>query len=98
METQWLNDTSLPNDVEVLAISTAVDEDRSNFPPSDWFANDGFSGTVVVDDASQTLMTTFGGGGFPYWVAVDGEGRVVERVAGAITPEKLDDILSKITG
>lgn len=80
----WLEENPLPADVEVVAISTGVDPGRGNYPPSDWFEEEGWPGTVLLDSDASDLALGFGLTAFPYWVAVDADGNVVSRVTGEI--------------
>ena len=95
--TDWLNNTSLPNDVEVVAVSVGVNEASSNYPPSEWFEQEQFPGTVLVDDTNASLESIFGLTSFPFWVAVDGDGVVAERIAGPITEGQLNSMVSQIS-
>lgn len=80
----WLEAHPVPDGVEVVAISTAVDPSRDNYPPSDWFEREGWPATVLLDDDRSTLAAAFGLPAYPYWVAVDADGTVVARVAGQL--------------
>jgi hypothetical protein len=92
-----LNNTTLPENVEVVAIVTAVNDGRSNFPPSAWFANEGYTGTAVVDNDANAILNSFGVTRFPFWVVVDGNGTVVDRVTGAVTVETLNQMVDSVT-
>lgn len=91
-----MSQTTLPDNVEIVAIATSANEGRSNYPPSRWFANEGFSGTAVVDDSDSTILNSFGVTRFPFWVVVDGNGTVVDRVSGAVTIETLNQMVDSV--
>ena len=93
----WLAETVLPSNVDVIAVSVSVIPSADNFPPSDWFSREGFSGTVLVDDDGATLQETFGVQAYPFWVAVDEAGIVVERTTGNLTPAQLDQLIQRIS-
>jgi thiol-disulfide isomerase/thioredoxin len=93
----WLATANLPSDVEYVAISTAVDSTLDNYPPSTWFETEGFGGTVVVDSAQDRLFNLFRTPGFPFLVAVDASGTVVERISGEVTTEKLDQLVATLS-
>jgi thiol-disulfide isomerase/thioredoxin len=80
----WLEAEDLPDGVELVAISTAVDPERPNYPPSRWFARENWPTTVLLDSESAEISNAFGLTVFPYWVAVDGNGDVVGRVNGGL--------------
>jgi thiol-disulfide isomerase/thioredoxin len=88
----WLAADRLPDEVELVAVSTAVDPPQDNYPPQDWFAREGYPLPVLADDESSTLAAGYGLVSFPYFVVVDGDGTVVLRTAGAKTPAELDAI------
>lgn len=81
---EWLDANPLPENVEVLAVSTGVDPGRGNYPPSEWFEDEGWTGTVLLDSEQGDIARGYGLTAFPFWVAVDGDGTVVARVAGEI--------------
>lgn len=81
----WLEEHTIPEGVEVVAISTGVDASRGNYPPSEWFVRENFQATVLVDSEQSSLAGSFGLTAFPYWVAVDADGAVVARISGGIT-------------
>lgn len=92
--TSWLAANDLPPNTEFIAVSTAVDEGRGNYPPSAWFTAENFTSPVLVDDAQGTLLGAFGFGGFPAFVAIDSSGTVVARAGGNIGIEGFEDLLS----
>lgn len=91
--TAWLADTQLPPNAEFVAVSTAVDETRGNYPPSKWFTDVGFSSPVVVDDGAE-LLNGLGFSGFPAFVAVDASGAIVARAGGNIGTEGLAELFA----
>ncbi len=92
----WLNSNTLPDDVEVVAISTAVDPGRDNYPPSGWFAEEEWPATVLLDSDEDDISIGFGLTGFPFWVAVDGDGNVVGRVSGEIDIPQFEEMLAMV--
>ncbi len=71
-----------PAGVDVYGVSTAVDPAAPNYPPSAWLAGEGWAPPTIADDEDGTAGAAFGVTGFPFFVAVDGEGRVVARASG----------------
>jgi len=94
---EWLENNTLPDGVEIVAVSTSVDPGAPNYPPSEWFEDEGWPETVVVDDAESVLAQAFGLTAFPFWVAADSEGVVVSRVSGALTDQQLETLIDQIT-
>ncbi len=93
----WLADTELADGVEVVAISTAVDADRDNYPPSEWFEAEGWSDSVLADDEAGALAQVFGLNSFPYAVAIDGNGEVLARTAGRMNQAQFVDVLEELS-
>lgn len=88
-----LADTPMPDDVELLAVSTSVVADRENYPPSTWLDDEGWTGPVLADSEQGLAGEVFGLSVFPYFVAVDAEGQVVGRTSGEIPMEQFDELV-----
>ena len=80
----------LPDDVNVMAVSTGVDSDQGNYPPSAWFESEGWPTPVLSDDAESSVARAYGLSGFPFWAIVDADGNLVSRTAGGIGPDQFD--------
>lgn len=91
----WQNDGSIPKSVDVVAISTAVAADRGNFPPSKWLAKEKWTSSVMADDAKSSAGAAYGLTGFPYFVVVDGTGKVVGRDSGEKDLATIQALLAK---
>jgi hypothetical protein len=52
---------------------------------------------VLRDDESQSVLASFGGSAFPFWVFVNSDGTVAGRVSGNIPTEQLEQILGSLT-
>lgn len=90
----WMAQGRLPDDVQLTAVVTGLDARRPKWPPQDWFREEGYTGRVLVDDADGSVAEAFGLSGTPFWVALDAQGRVVLRIAGAIGMETVDQIVA----
>lgn len=93
----WLADEPLPEGVELVAIATASKADASNYPPSEWLEREGLPGTLIEDDDAGSLASGYGVSGFPFWVAVGGDGTVVDRAAGEQSPDQLRAMVSGVS-
>ena len=94
--TNWLAANQLPAGVEVIAVSTAVDSGRPNYPPSAWFEEEKWPAVAVRDSESNEIGDAYGLQGFPYMVAVDADGRVVARVSGELTDSLWEFLLQTV--
>ncbi len=95
--TAWLEEGRLQEGVDLVAVSTFLDEGRPNWPPDEWFDGFGYPGPVMVDDADATTSETFGLSGTPFWVAIDEDGQVAQRASGLIPMEQLDAMAAEIS-
>ena len=87
-----------PDDLKVVAVSTAVASDRPNFPPSEWIVEKGWPWLVMADDYDFTKRTfvgaeAFGVNAFPFITVVDAGGTVLTRWSGESEP---DDFIAKL--
>ena len=78
---EWLQSGG-PEGVKVLAVSSAADRDRPNYPPSAWLERENWTVPTIADDAAGTAAQAYGVTGYPYFVAVTGSGAVAMRTSG----------------
>jgi cytochrome c biogenesis protein CcmG, thiol:disulfide interchange protein DsbE len=95
---EWLDAGGLPEDVEIVSVATSLDDTRPNWPPQDWFEEEGYDGPVLVDDVSSSVAEAYGLQATPYWVAIDGDGQVAVRVSGMIGQDQLDALADTVSG
>jgi thiol-disulfide isomerase/thioredoxin len=93
----WVDDGGVPDDVDLVTVATSIDDTRPNFPPSDWLTDEGWSSPTVAD-ADGSAAAAYGLSAFPYWVVVDGDGQIVLRVTGELTPAQLDRLVATAQG
>jgi thiol-disulfide isomerase/thioredoxin len=92
----WIDDGSLPEDVDVYLVSTAARADQSEYPPSGWLGSIGWSETVLLDNADQSAANAYGLTGYPYLVFVDADGTVVQRASGELPIPDVDRLVGSI--
>lgn len=92
----WLDATGGVDGVDLYSVATAMNEARPNYPPSAWLEREGWAVPVIRDDSASSAYVAYGAGGFPYWVFVDREGRVVLRSSGEIPIDGLQAILESL--
>ncbi len=93
---QWVDGGGLPEGVDLVAVSTAVDSRRPNYPPAAWLASEGWTAPVLVD-GDGSAADAAGLTAFPFFVAVDAEGDVVGRTSGELSPSQLDAMVDDLT-
>ena len=82
--------------LEVVAVSTSVDEAKPNYPPSAWFERESFGGPVLVDDEAGSVASAYGLTSFPFFVFVNADGEVAGRVGGELSAEQLDAAVEQL--
>lgn len=90
---------SFPADLNIVAVSTAIDPSRPNWPPSAWIPAMDWTYPVIADgvDMVQSVFigaTAYGVGGFPFVALVGGDGTVKARWAGEHTPEEFLELVT----
>lgn len=94
---EWTDAGAVPAEVDFVAVSSRVDKNANNFPPTKWLSREGWQGMVIADDAASSVLGAFGGSGFPYFVAVDGDGKVVQRASGELTRAQFVELIASVT-
>jgi thiol-disulfide isomerase/thioredoxin len=87
-----------PQDVRLVAVSTGVDPNRPNYPPSSWLEREGWTIPTIADDAGGTAGTAFGLSGYPFFVAVTKDGTVAARASGEQTVQQLEALVRAARG
>lgn len=85
------NRGGIPEGMNVVGISTAVETTAPNYPPSEWLLDKEWPWQAMADDAASTSFVVTGGGGFPYLMIVDADGTVLARASGTKSAEDLAD-------
>ena len=93
----WIDGGGLPEDVQLYAVATSIDETRPNYPPDEWLEREGWTPTTVVDDPASSVAQAYGLTSFPFWVLVDADGTVVGRFAGTLQADQLDQIATSLS-
>ena len=88
----------LPENLDVIGVSTAVDPAAENYPPSEWIVEKDWSWPAMADDENSTAIKTYGGTSFPFTVVLDAEGNVLARRAGSATAAETEAFLAAALG
>ena len=83
--TTELRRTPLPENVEMITISTGVNADAPNYPPSKWLADVHWPTPVLADDSGSDAAAAYGLSGYPYFVFVGADNRVQYRSSGEMS-------------
>jgi cytochrome c biogenesis protein CcmG, thiol:disulfide interchange protein DsbE len=89
---RWLDAGGPPEGVEFVAVSTQHAAERTNWPPTQWFDDAGYDGTVIVDNEAGDIFREYGATATPTWVALNDAGEVVHRSSGMLDPAAFDVI------
>lgn len=94
----WLPGATLPAQLEIISVSTGVNENAPNYPPSRWLEREGWTPPVILDDAPSSVAAAFGLSAYPYFVFVDAGGRVALRATGALSTTTIEQIITQLAG
>lgn len=91
----WIDAGKAPDDVDLISIATAIDAGAPNYPPEAWLQREGWTVPLIVDRPGG-VSTAFGLSAFPFWVFVDGEGKVTGRLTGELDIASLETIIDSV--
>ena len=91
--TEWDAAGGVPAGVEIFGIATATDEASVNYPPSLWLEEEGFPFAVMADSESGDAGQAMGVTGYPAFVMIDAEGKVVWRASGEVPIDQLQAMI-----
>lgn len=98
MIADWLPGATLPEGLEMITVSTGVNPNQNNYPPSAWMEREGWTVPVILDDAGYSVADAFGLSAYPYFVFVDADGKVVVRLTGGLAIATIESILNELAG
>ena len=87
-----INTVGVTNGVEVIAVATAIDRGRENYPPQKWLADEGWS-ELQLYDLEREIGAAYGLNAFPYWVFLDKDLNVVARRTGNLPQDQVGQLL-----
>jgi cytochrome c biogenesis protein CcmG/thiol:disulfide interchange protein DsbE len=89
----WLEDSGTPEGLEMMVVATATDENRPNYPPSEWLDEEGLDLPAMADDSRGTAAEAYGLSGYPYFVLLDADNKVIARDTGELSTDELDGLV-----
>jgi thiol-disulfide isomerase/thioredoxin len=84
--------------VQIVGVATSTDETAPNYPPSAWLADEGWPAPTLADDVGNHAAEAFGLSGFPFFAAVDADGRIVARTSGELSDDQIQGMLAAARG
>jgi thiol-disulfide isomerase/thioredoxin len=95
---EWEKSGDVPLGVDVIGIATATDVANPNYPPSAWLARENFPALwpVMADSKNKTAGDAFGLSGYPFFVLLDANGKVVGRMSGEVPMTELTTWLQTV--
>lgn len=81
---EWMNSGTKPANLDVYAVSTAVDPGAVNYPPSSWLDKEKFVVPTIADDDQGSARAAWGLPGYPYMVLLKADGTVAARSSGEL--------------
>ncbi len=94
----WLEDSGTPEGLAMMVVATATDQNRPNYPPSEWLEEEGLDLPTMADDSRGTAAEAYGLSGYPYFVLLDADNKVIARDTGELSTEELDGLVELATG
>ena len=91
----WASAGGVPADLDIIGVSTGVNAQRDNYPPSRWIVDKAWTWPVLADSADSDALTAYGVGRFPSFVIVGADGRVKARLAGEVPLADLDALVKQ---
>jgi cytochrome c biogenesis protein CcmG/thiol:disulfide interchange protein DsbE len=97
--TTYLRDHPLPAGIDLITVATGTTPDRPNYPPSEWLAREKWPGkTVLADSTDSRAAGALGLSAYPFFVAVDKDGKVVARTSGELTTDQFAELVQLAQG
>jgi cytochrome c biogenesis protein CcmG, thiol:disulfide interchange protein DsbE len=92
---EWYNSGGAPDDVDFVAVSTAVNPAAVNYPPSAWFDDEDWNVPTLLDDSASSASIAFGLSAYPYWVVIDADGQVVDQLTGQLGVDEINQLMER---
>jgi thiol-disulfide isomerase/thioredoxin len=92
----WINSGGGVPGVNIISVTTAANSGQPNWPPSQWLKNEGWTQPNIRDDKNNSVFNAYGGGSFPFWVFLNGDGTVAARLAGETEVTTLQTVMESL--
>lgn len=100
---EWRDSGGVPGDLRIVGVSTAVVDDRPNYPPGEWLEEMDWQWDVIADgpassaDGLPPAGRAYGVTAFPFFVLLDDDGNVAARGSGEKPIEYLEEMVGTVT-
>jgi cytochrome c biogenesis protein CcmG, thiol:disulfide interchange protein DsbE len=91
----WSDAGGVPADLDIVGVSTAVNAQRDNYPPSKWLVDKAWAWPILADSANSDAAQAYGVSGFPTFVLVGADGTVKVRSSGELPVADLDAMVKQ---
>lgn len=102
---EWRDSGEIPEDLDIVGVSTGVSSDAPNYPPDEWLVEMDWQWPVLADDqppddnSPPPAMSAYGGTSYPTMVLIDADGQVHQRLSGEVPIDVLaplvDDLVAE---
>jgi thiol-disulfide isomerase/thioredoxin len=90
-----LQANGLPQGIDLFAVATGTDAQAANYPPGDWLHNKAWPVPTIADDQNDTAANAYGVSGYPTFVVVDGQGKVLARTSGELPIDQWHQLIAQ---
>jgi thiol-disulfide isomerase/thioredoxin len=95
------DDDRIPDEVNVVGVSTSVKPGEPNFPPDQWLDDKGWTWAALADGVDMEKQTfiaanAFGVTGFPFTVLIDANGNVAARWSAGRPPSEIASLVAAL--
>jgi thiol-disulfide isomerase/thioredoxin len=90
----WLTANGAPEGVRLVALATSNDSGKPNYPAGQWLVREKWTVPTMVDDKASDGAQALGVTGFPYFIVVDAQGKVIERTSGELTAAQWESLIA----
>jgi len=91
----WAASRGVPDGLDIVGVSTAVSNQRDNYPPSQWIVNKNWTWPIMADSAKGDAAIAYGVAGFPTFTIVGADGKVKLRSSGELSIDELSALVSQ---
>ena len=98
---QLRDDGRIPDEVNVIGVSTALNPGQPNFPPDEWLDDKDWTWPAMADGVDMVEETfiaadAFGVSGFPFVALIDADGNIAARWSGGRPPSEIASLVGAL--